>query len=459
MAEEKRRKTKHNLWKRDQSLFTRQTKEKDLLGFDLVPNRIQGKFEFIYIEFGGVENTKEVVGTSLVSKRWRSLWKLVPRLDASSSDLINNFLTLSKAPVLETLHLRLDENSYEPEENERWVSIAAARQVRDLELRRYGFRRTSMLPCPRSLFTCKGPVVLCLQQVSICDIPSTVFLQTLKTLSLVCVRFVSGDGLVHRLLSACPILETLTVCRWSEDGVTTFAIAIPSLQNLYIMQRPDSDGLEYDCEYVVNAPALKTLKVLDKFGHFRSLVKMPKLVKAEIKIRQEDSEKLMGCLTSAKHLSLCLTSAATTPKSFEFLCQVEYLELCTNCSSDWLSLVLRHSPKLRVLRLSRKNCGMFRECVPQWDFEAQRGFEIQWEKPCYVPECLVSSLESVEWIGYRGTEAEKEAAIYILDKSKHLKKMTLYRKITNLREKYRTLIDLKSRMSCGSTCRLEFVPL
>lgn len=435
-----------------------------------------------------IENTKEVVGTSLVSKRWRSLWKLVPRLDASSSDLINNFLTLSKAPVLETFHLRLDENSYEPEENERWVSIAAARQVRDLELRRYGFRRTSMPPCPRSLFTCKGLVVLCLQQVSICDIPSTVFLQTLKTLSLVCVKFVSGDGLVHRLLSACPILETLTVCRWSEDGVTTFAIAIPSLQNLYIMQRPDSDGLEYECEYVVNAPALKTLKVLDKFGHFRSLVKMPKLVKAEIKIRQEDSEKLMGCLTSAKHLSLCLTSAATTPKSWEFLCQLEYLELCTNCSSDWLSLVLRHSPKLRVLRLSRvsylaiyinnastlfffspflvfillisqKNCGMFRECVPQWDFEAQRGFEVQWEKPCCVPECLVSSLESVEWIGYRGTEAEKEAAIYILDKSKHLKKMTLYRKITNLREKYRTLIDLKSRMSCGSTCRLEFVPL
>ncbi|CAN7037601.1 unnamed protein product [Brassica rapa subsp. trilocularis] len=158
-----------------------------------------------------IENMKEVVGTSLVSKRWRSLWKFVPRLDASSSDLINNFLMLSKAPVLETLHLILDENSYEPEENERWVSIAAARQVRDLELLRYGSRRNSLLSCPRSLFTCKGLVVLRLQQVAICDITSTVFLLTPKTLSLVCVRFVSGDELVHRLLSACATLETLTL--------------------------------------------------------------------------------------------------------------------------------------------------------------------------------------------------------------------------------------------------------
>ncbi|KAG5408327.1 hypothetical protein IGI04_004646 [Brassica rapa subsp. trilocularis] len=246
-----------------------------------------------------IENMKEVVGTSLVSKRWRSLWKFVPRLDASSSDLINNFLMLSKAPVLETLHLILDENSYEPEENERWVSIAAARQVRDLELLRYGSRRNSLLSCPRSLFTCKGLVVLRLQQVAICDITSTVFLLTPKTLSLVCVRFVSGDEL--------------------------------------------------------------------------------------------------------------------------------------------------------------KNCGMFRECVPQWDLKHKWVLKFNGRNLVVFLNiwCLVSKVLS--GLGTRGTVSEKEAVIHILDKSKHLKKMTLYRKITNLREKYRTLIDSKSMMSCGSTCRLEFV--
>lgn len=88
-----------------------------------------------------------------------------------------------------------------------------------------------------------------------------------------------------------------------------------------------------------------------------------------------------------------------------------------------------------------------------------RDFKAQWEQPCCVPECLVSSLETVEWIGYKGTEAEKETAIYILENANNLKKMTLSRKIANLREKFRTLIDLASRLSCCSKCQLEFVPL
>lgn len=304
--------------------------------------------------------TKDAVATSLLSKRWLSLWKLVPRLEystrlyVSGSTFMNNFLLLSKAPVLETMHLWLGDDC-EPEEHEKWVNIAVARHVRDLELLHYRWHLRPM-PFPRSLFTCKGLVVLRLKEVVIWDIPSTIFLQSLKTLSLLCVRFVSGDELVHRLLSACPILETLVVRRWLQDYVTSFTIAVPSLQSLRIMCRPDGHEEIDDREYIINAPSLKTLKVFDNFSWFRSLVKMPKLVKAEIMARQEDSKKLLGCLTSAKHLSLCVTSARQllTEKSSENLCQLEYLELCTNCSSDWLCVLLKHSPKLRVLRFNNQ---------------------------------------------------------------------------------------------------------
>ncbi|KAG7543134.1 F-box domain [Arabidopsis thaliana x Arabidopsis arenosa] len=338
--------------------------------------------------------TKEAVATSFLSKRWVSLWKMVSRLDygtplyaTTGSDFVNNFLLLSKAPVLETMHLRLGDDC-EPEKHERWVDIAVSRHVRVLELIHYRCHFKPM-PCPKSLFTCKGLVTLRLQQVMIWDIPSTIFLQSLKNLSLLCVEFLSGDEHVHRLLSACPVLETLIVRRWLMDCVTTFTIVIPSLQSLHILQRPDFHGTTDGREYVVSTPSLKTLKVLDKFSRFRSLVKMPKLVNAEIKIRQEDSAKIMGCLTSSKYLSLCLTSAEAVlmAKSCEFLCQLEYLELCTKCSSDWLCLLLSHSPKLRVLRLNNRNCGSFRD------------FEAQWKQPFCVPECLVSSLETVEWIG------------------------------------------------------------
>ncbi|EOA32991.1 hypothetical protein CARUB_v10016321mg [Capsella rubella] len=402
--------------------------------------------------------TKDAVATSLLSKRWLSLWKLVPRLDYvttpwhssdPSSDFINNFLLLSEAPVLETMHLRLG-YFCKREEHERWVEIAVARHVRVLELIHSTYPSTPM-PCPSSLFTCRGLVVLSLQEVMIWEIPSTIFLQSLKTLSLLCVRFCSrrDDELVHTLLSACPVLETLVVRRWLEDCVTTFNIAVPSLQSLYIMHRPGGHVQTDDRECVINAPSLKALKVSDELSWFRLLVEMPKLVKAEIKIRQDDSKKLLRCLASAKHLSLCVTSAKQllTEKSVENLCQLEYLELCTICSSDWLCLLLKHSPKLRVLRLNnqRNCCG------------SSRKIRVKWEEPCCVPECLVTSLETVEWIGYEGTETEKEVAIYILEKANHLKKMTISRHITNLREKYRTLIDLVSRLSCcASKCRLEF---
>ncbi|KAL1204700.1 putative FBD-associated F-box protein [Cardamine amara subsp. amara] len=400
--------------------------------------------------------TKEAVATSVLSKRWLSLWKLVPMLDygaplyASGSDFVNNFLLLSNAPVLETLHLRLGDEC-ESEEHERWVDIAVARHVRVLELIHDRFH-LNPLPFPRSLFTCKSLVVLRLQEVVIWDIPSTIFLQSLKTLSLLCVTFYYGDELVHRLLSACPILETLAVRRCLEDYVTAFTIAVPSLQSLDIMHRPVGHSSMDDREYIINAPCLKTLKVSDGCSWFRSLVKFPKLVKAEIMIRQEDPKKLLGCLTSAKHLSLCATSArqAFIEKSAgdKNLCQLEYLELCTNCSSDWLCHLLRHSPKLRALRLdNQRHCGIVRE-VPA-----------QWEQLCSVPECLLSSLETVEWIGYSGTEGEKEAAVYILEKAIHLKKMTLSRKFTRLGEKYRMLIDLASRLSSSIKCRLEFVRL
>ncbi|KFK23650.1 hypothetical protein AALP_AAs64319U000100, partial [Arabis alpina] len=198
------------------------------------------------------------------------------------SDFIENFLRLSKAPVLETFRLKLGDNCA-PEEHERWVNTAVARHVRVLELLHDRFHLRPML-CPKSLFACKGLVVLRLQDVAIYDVPSTISLQSLKTLSLVFVRFFTKDELVHRLLSACPILETLIIRRWFKDTVVSFTIAVPTLQNLHIMRRRDGHAVE-DGDYVINTPSLKTLNFSDKFGRVRSLVKMPKLVKAEIKIK------------------------------------------------------------------------------------------------------------------------------------------------------------------------------
>ncbi|CAN8269444.1 unnamed protein product [Cochlearia groenlandica] len=373
----------------------------------------------LLVEILSLMNTTQVVSTSLLSKRWRNVWKLVTKVDhrmtmyEKGSKFFDNFLRCNESPILQTVHLKIGRKCAQ-EAHERWVNIAVARHVRDLKL--FHYQDVIPLAFPRSLFTCKSLVVLRLKNLMIQDIPSTLFLQSIKTLSLIHVTFytdtTTSDKLVHKLLSSCPVLETLVVRRWNNvEKVKRFVIQVPSLQSLYIMERPydRKHNREDDIEYVIDAPCLKTLKIFDKFSWFCSLVKMPKMVKAEIKIREEDSKKFMGCLTTAKHLSLCLTSnkPILMEKPCENLSQLEYLELCTGCSLDWLCHLLKHSPKLRVLRLNNRNCGMY------------LNFEPKWEEPCCVPECLVSSIETVEWIGYNGTKAMKEPALYIANNSRH----------------------------------------
>lgn len=99
--------------------------------------------------------TKDVVAMSVVSKRWMSLWTLVPRLvfdDYSSEDdedeetnenhprnlaqFVSGTLLLHKAAVLECFHLNIA-SECSASEIGLWVRIAVDRFVRDLKISFY----------------------------------------------------------------------------------------------------------------------------------------------------------------------------------------------------------------------------------------------------------------------------------------------------------------------------------
>ncbi|XP_024011177.1 putative FBD-associated F-box protein At5g56440 [Eutrema salsugineum] len=163
---------------------------------------------------------------------------------------------------------------------------------------------------------------------------------------------------------------------------------------------------------------------------------MPDLVTAEIKLRNGDSN-LLECLSSAKHLSLCLTPYLNEYLTSEFNHLVS-LEICIICFLDWFCPILELSPILRVLKLRQIHCS------------SNRDLENQWENPCCVPECLISSLETVEWVGYQGRRVEREMAIYILENANCLKTMTITPSIsTSWEEKTKMLIELTSTSRCS----------
>ncbi|CAH8385331.1 unnamed protein product [Eruca vesicaria subsp. sativa] len=371
--------------------------------------------------------TKEVVATSLLSKRWRSVWKLVPKLDfhdgsyryhatsAAPSDFITKFLELNISPVLETFHLNLcNRRDYAPETLEKWVNVAVARNVLDLNLLYYYC--CDFIPFPMSLYTHETLLVLRLQGTSIENVPSKTCFRSLKTLSLQDMRF-SNDQTVERFLSCFPVLEALVIRRWIADNVKTYSICVPSLKSLEVeylvcgYQDP-----RYDHGYVINAPCLKYLRIVDHFSGFCSFVNVPERLEAKIQLRFCDSEKLLGSLASARQLSLCLIPHKDPYLKGDFD-QLVSQELCVMCSLDWLNIILRHSPKLRALRLSRTvSYGLNLDGVAhRHSCQNSKHERTNWERPSCVPECLMSSLETVEWIAYKGTEEEANVLKYLLE--------------------------------------------
>ncbi|CAA7062563.1 unnamed protein product [Microthlaspi erraticum] len=65
-----------------------------------------------------------------------------------------------------------------------------------------------------------------------------------------------------------------------------------------------------------------------------------------------------------------------------------------------------------------------------------------WNEPSSVPECVLSSLETLECIIYEGTEEEKELVAFILRNGSCLKKVTISSNPTDPNRKLEMLKEL-----------------
>ncbi|XP_010545533.1 PREDICTED: putative F-box/FBD/LRR-repeat protein At4g26350 [Tarenaya hassleriana] len=93
--------------------------------------------------------TKDVFGTMVLSRRWQSLWTMVPRLEYASSghetergaftEFVYRSLLSNKAPILESPCLHVDSSSARGVDLRIWVGIAVERRVRELEICLHGY--------------------------------------------------------------------------------------------------------------------------------------------------------------------------------------------------------------------------------------------------------------------------------------------------------------------------------
>ncbi|KAF8058823.1 hypothetical protein N665_1241s0017 [Sinapis alba] len=362
--------------------------------------------------------TNEVRITSVLSKRWRSLWMLLPKLEYSCgtfntktlesfSHFVNKSLLLHKAPVLESLHLSLGRSDSETDIVS-CLEIASNRNLHELNV---FFKLLSRLRLPRR--TCETLVVMHLSYVflNVTLVPDS--FKALKTLHLLCVEFKGRKNKSFtRLLSKCPVLEDLLIDY--PDPTQTFTVEVPSLQSLSIMHTLS----HFFC---LNTPSLKHLKIEGCLMKLCNIQKMPHIVTADVKLLiKTHLLDLPGSLTSAKHLSLCLIAAQgeVPHKPTEIFNQLHHLSFCT-CYQDWpsyLKWIIEASPKLQTLKLyhhpSFTFCSQNDSTLPNMHLS---------DTKMNIPECSLPHLKTFEWRGYEETPENKKLASYILTNASGLK--------------------------------------
>ncbi|WZZ08857.1 hypothetical protein YC2023_094778 [Brassica napus] len=363
--------------------------------------------------------TKYVVTTTLLSKRWKSVWTMVPRfdfddgfeLDPSRYETFTNHvgrtMSLRTSPVLESLRFDVGP-CCSTQDMVTWIRTGMVQGVHELEIfhTEEHLKEHRPIKLPKSLYTYEKLEVLKLTYSICLDVPVDVWLPSLKTL---------------HLISVCKRLSVVDVCEEPNYGL---------------------DGLHMT---VINAPSLKYLNFVDYHDDLCLCENMPEVVVANVKVVYNSPEKLLGSIPSVKRLCLCLP-ASLLLSCFGFY-HLVHLELCAASRGWWdlLTWMLESSPKLKVLKI----------CVCNELPCTTKSIRGHWKGPSSVPECLMSHLHTFKWKNYNTKDEEKKIVAYILNNARQLKIVGISgSRYYSKEERLKKLNELVSLPRASNSCQL-----
>ncbi|XP_020885070.1 FBD-associated F-box protein At1g66320-like [Arabidopsis lyrata subsp. lyrata] len=231
--------------------------------------------------------TKDVVKSSVLSSKWRNLWRYAPGLDLDCRDFkefnavvsfIERFLSFNRESCLNKFKLRSYCDVDEETENDirRWINTIVKQKVQYLDL------TWSAVEIPPILYMCESLVSLKLCGVILPNL-EFVSLPSLKAIVLEWVLF-ANDLALEMLISSCLVLESLTLCKSPIDNVKVLRVSSQSLLS-FNYYGPKYKGL-YDKDLVVeiDAPKLENLKLSHQVTASFIIKNSSSLVKADINI-------------------------------------------------------------------------------------------------------------------------------------------------------------------------------
>ncbi|XP_045794310.1 F-box/FBD/LRR-repeat protein At4g00160-like isoform X2 [Trifolium pratense] len=342
--------------------------------------------------------TKQSVATTILSKRWKYLWRSVPVLDLGRSAVTDQnayirfihfvysvllfrdpALPIQKFKLIFGYHIHQIVRPYYPMDTiTKWVDFVVQRRVEYIDLHVDLHVGTEYLPkLPISILTCNTLVVLKLVCFNVVELFSPVALPSLKTLHLDNIMFPELRDFMLFLVG-CPILEDLStfdVAFDSEESLTCDEWKSFCLTNL--------TTADIDC-YCNHFP----LKAVHNVSSLR------------LQIDQEN------CRNDFIH-------------TFHNLTKLDLF--CSSLHYNWKMVieVLKHCPKLQKLHLN--------EVELEEGLWTRNDDNENWVDPDFVPQCLSLHLRTCyisSFFGLHGTELM--LAKYILKNAKVLQTMNIW---------------------------------
>lgn len=184
--------------------------------------------------------TKFVVRTSILSKRWWYIWTTMPAYDfllqghqefeAKTLEIFVDKILSGRQPLfsITKFALRSDEKHFDASKVYQWISNLVRCNIEELNL---ALSDDQPINLPISLFTCKSLLELRLQlNISLIDLPKAISIPKLKLLHLSNISL--HKSLAEQLILNAPLLEELVLskCLWSDWNESTLNISAPALK-------------------------------------------------------------------------------------------------------------------------------------------------------------------------------------------------------------------------------------
>jgi len=191
---------------------------------------------------------------SLLSRRWRYLWIVLPHIKISSpcfkGKVLDHMMLFHSGP-LESFELSFTD-SYGIDNNTnaklfwRWLCFASAKKVKEITLKNcFNSFTLSLMYLPTSLFSCDCLTFLKLEYFDFREIPAYSFggFKCLRTCFL--SRLHTTDAILDYLVTRCPLLENLTV--QNCNGLNNTKISAVNLKKLDFTDNNRPSSLTLNC--------------------------------------------------------------------------------------------------------------------------------------------------------------------------------------------------------------------